>query len=112
GAVCSVVPSVRRAPDRHSTARIPRPGAVLECPPSERTLGEFQTYDNAVRSHSSLAGPSPPTFAMNARLRPPTRIMSAGAPIVGGLSSFQSPPDANSRPTGIRLDIGRATHWL
>jgi hypothetical protein len=56
----------------------------------ERNLADFQTYYNAARSHASLAGDTPSTFAsgrpMVAHL---TWTMCGGFPIVGTWSNSQ-----------------------
>ena len=64
------VPPVRRAPDRDIAARFLDQVLFWNGRDLERKLAEFQIYDNAARSHASLEGHTPLTFAGGHRTKP------------------------------------------
>src|SRR5229473_3480863 len=62
-AACAPVTPIRGAPGRHDTARISRHVLFWNAGDLERKLTDFQAYYNAARSHASLEGHTPLTFA-------------------------------------------------
>ena len=62
-ASCAPVTPVRGTPDRDDAARISRPLLFWNARDLERKLADFQAYYNTARSHASLEGHTPLTFA-------------------------------------------------
>ena len=59
----------------------------------ERELADFQTYCNAARSHASLEGHTPLTFAGGHTVTPADLNNVRGSPTAGTSSNSQSRPD-------------------
>ena len=62
-------------------------------PDLERRLADFQTYCNASRSHASLEGHTPLTFASGRTAALPISTMCVGSLTAGTWSSSQSRSD-------------------